>query len=84
MNAEAGSTVWAFIKPASAPPTDYIANGILYRIGVVTPVGAPQLLTYTNPSDKSRDSLIQVQLQLTLLHTDAAVVLYKAYAWLCT
>jgi hypothetical protein len=59
LNAEAGSTVYAYIKPATAPPTDYIANGIIYRIGVVTPVGAPQLLTYT-PAAKSRDSLIQV------------------------
>eukprot|EP00953_Heterococcus_sp_UTEX-ZZ885_P018030 10079-Heterococcus_DN1.PRE.2 len=59
LNAEAGSTVYAYIKPASAPPTDVIANGIIYRIGVVTPVGAPQLLTYT-PAAKSRDSLIQV------------------------
>jgi uncharacterized protein len=58
LNTAEGSDVWSYVKPPSQLTSDVIANGILYKKAVVTPVGPMQVVTFT-PERRSRDSLIQ-------------------------
>ena len=58
INAFIGEDKYEYIA-AGTVGRDAIKNSIIYQPALVTPIGSSSILTYTNPSDKSRPSVAQ-------------------------